>query len=154
VSLLLLPLLHAALLQAQATELSSRYGVSTQLDGIVRQLWLAHLPTTGILESRPRQPAAAAAQARLLRKQQKKKQKQPRGNNAAAAADPAINAGSGVAAGQQRKLPGGAHKAAAELVKPHNMRRLFWKVSAGHGYCSHRRARMARHQPPPPLSTS
>lgn len=98
-------------LQAQAECLTTRFGVSSQVKSVLRQLWLTHLPSTGMLESAPRRSAAAAAGLP--------------GTDAADteyedAAQPA-----GPAAGSD----GAEEPLSSTLVDPVHMRSLFWGVS-------------------------
>lgn len=93
-------------LQVQAEVLTSRFGVSTQVASVLRQVWLSHLPSTGMLEPLPRQPAAAAAAAREAAAGDE-------GNDSDADTDAAGGSG------EQR---------VTMLVAPKNMKQLFWKV--------------------------
>lgn len=147
-----LPLSHADLTQAQSSALSQEFGVSTDLCGLLRQLWLSLLPTSGLLELRPQEqqrrrsapvtaPAAATAAA------------------AAAAAAAAVAASSSDhcsdsdddndgneddvdAVGGDHPREGTTSRAhssfgpsglfdlrAAQLVAPHVLKRLLWKVT-------------------------
>lgn len=104
------------LLQAQAECLTTRFGVSSQVTSVLRQLWLSHLPSTGMLEPTPHQLPAAAV---LL------------GAAAAAAADPDAD----TADDDEPQPPAAAtqpgdtdQQRSAALVVPNNMQRLFWKL--------------------------
>lgn len=114
------------MLQAQAEVLTTRFGISSQVSTVLRQLWLSHLPSTGMLEPTPHQPPAAALSAATG---------QP---GAAAGVVGAATHGVGAAADgadgstpdaleQQQQL----QQRSTVLVMPKNMKQLFWKVCLG-----------------------
>lgn len=98
-----------AALQVQGRVLSSRFGVSTDIASLLRQMWLSHIPSTGILEPKP--------QTTLRR----------RGSGAAEDAQAADDE-DGDGGGEQQAGKGLADMRAANLAEPYNMKRLFWKV--------------------------
>lgn len=113
------------ILQAQAQTLVSKFGVSQQVHSLLRQMWLAHLPHTGMLEPLPCHPTAAGAGAGA-------------GAGAAAAGqtgqggddDMEVDGAAGAATtGQQQQQ----QQRAAVQVLPHKMKQLFWKVGGSIG---------------------
>ncbi|WIA17321.1 hypothetical protein OEZ85_014186 [Tetradesmus obliquus] len=123
------------LLKVQGEALVNKFGCSSELPGLLRQLWLSHIPSTGILEPQPH---------RALRN------RTALGTAAAAAAAAAAGGGSqhlgqqggdvsdedgssdGEQQQQQQQQQHGVRALsglrAAQLVEPHNMKQLLWKL--------------------------
>jgi len=110
--------------QAQAEVLTTRFGVSAKVVSVLRQVWLSHLPTTGMLEPTPHQPPAAALAAATAGMGQD-------GTEADADDMDAVD-------GDDDETEAGQLQRSAVLVLPKNMKHLFWKVwrSRGRGSCS------------------
>jgi hypothetical protein len=122
--------------QVQGAALVSKFGCSSDLPDLLRQLWLSHIPSTGILEPKPqralrnRTGLGSAAPGGI---------EQQVGGSEDEEEDASDDEG-GLGQQQQqqqqqqlgaRALPG---MRAAQLVEPHNMKRLLWKVRAGGGF--------------------
>lgn len=110
--------------QAQAEVLTTRFGVSAQVVTVLRQVWLSHLPTTGMLEPTPHQPPTAALAAATAGPG-------PDGAEADAEDMDAVH-------GDDDETEAGQLQRSAVLVLPKNMKQLFWKVwrLRGRGRCS------------------
>jgi hypothetical protein len=106
----------------QGAALVSKFGCSSDLPDLLRQLWLSHLPSTGILEPKLQ---------RAVRDRTGGGVGQHLGQEEIDDAEE--DASDEEDGGQQQQQQQGIVAAlsgmrAAQLVEPHNMKRLLWKV--------------------------
>jgi hypothetical protein len=109
--------------QVQGAALVSKFGCSSDLPDLLRQLWLSHLPSTGILEPKLQ---------RALRDRTGGGVGQQLGqegdDDAEEDASDDEDRGQQQQQQQQGVVAALSGMRAAQLVEPHNMKRLLWKV--------------------------